>query len=472
MLGRDLKDIIGQPLSINIPEAKFKEVRKDLNAHGHAMVEVVIDAPGGSFEAELHTRLLSDHEGTWISSLRDITLRRRAEAAERANAMKSQFVANMSHELRTPLNAIIGYSEILQEDCGDRGEAASAKDAKRIHTAARHLLSLINEILDLSKIEAGRMEIVNENLDFALLVQEVVDTMRPLADANGVRLEIEIDPTIGMIRTDSLRLKQCIFNLTSNAVKFAKDSVVRMIVRRHVEGMGERVFGEFLEIAVTDNGIGISDAQMDKLFQPFVQADASITRQFGGTGLGLAITQRLVEMMGGEITAHSKLGEGATFTIRLPLGDPPQAVAPCDGDVAAPGDLPVALVIDDDAASVDLLRRSLDPVGFDVRVATTAEAGMARAHGLSPALIVLDVNLPDGSGWDVLETLLQEKVAAPVIIHTIDDARLRALSSGAAAYFQKPADREELVAAAMRLARSRPNTAPNTTDDTSLPKAS
>jgi len=231
--------------------------------------------------------------------------------AEAANTAKSQFLANMSHELRTPLNAIIGYGEIIAEDGADD---CSRKDADRIVAAGRHLLALINDILDLSKVDAGRIELESMPFDPAALAHEAIETVLPMATARGVKLHLGLAPHVGWAETDPFRIKQCLLNLLSNAVKFSQGGNVTLSTRReHIDGC------DWLIFAVRDTGIGMSEEQIGRLFQPFMQADASITRAFGGTGLGLAISRSYAQLLGGDISVESKLGAGSTFTLRVPF---------------------------------------------------------------------------------------------------------------------------------------------------------
>jgi PAS domain S-box-containing protein len=269
-------------------------------------VEAILLGKYGPVDVEVHSRMLNAERGTYVTAVRDISLRRRAERAEKADVAKSQFLANMSHELRTPLNAIIGYAELIDEESADED---TRKDSQRILRSARHLLGLLNEVLDLSKIEAGKMEMHIEACDLGKMAVDVVDTMRALAAARGNSLVTSLPGELVLVQADAFRLKQCLLNLTSNAAKFCENGVITIAVRQSQH---------CTEIAVTDTGIGMNEEQLARLFAPFTQADSSITRRFGGTGLGLSITQRLIRLMNGDIEVTSAQGKGSTFTLVLP----------------------------------------------------------------------------------------------------------------------------------------------------------
>ena len=243
----------------------------------------------------------------------NIELARAHQQALEASQVKSTFLANMSHELRTPLNAIIGYSELLQTLATKKGQTDTLADLSKITRAGKHLLALINDLLDISKIEAGKMQLFLETLDIAQLTQDVLTTVQPLAAKEGNQLEAHLGGDLGTMHSDLTRVRQCLFNLLSNACKFTKGGTIQLIASR--QATPER---EWVSFQIRDTGIGMTPEQIGRLFQSFTQADATTTRKFGGTGLGLTITRKFCEMMGGDIQVESTPGQGSTFTIRLP----------------------------------------------------------------------------------------------------------------------------------------------------------
>lgn len=411
-------------------------------------------------------KLQAGHHGELlVLAMEDVTERRRVEeavakakeAAETANKTKSLFLANMSHELRTPLNAILGYSEMLQEEAAERSLDVFKADLERISTSGKHLLALINDILDLSKIEAGKMELFLESFDVAKMIDEIASNVRPIVEKNANTLQIERAQNLGAMHSDQIKVRQAVSNLLTNAVKFTHEGHITLEAGREL--MDGR---EWIVFQVSDTGIGLSAEQVLKLFKDFTQADASTTRKFGGTGLGLALTRRFCQMMGGDVTVRSVPDVGSVFTIKLPAtisdtelenasgaaGDGDASVAECvDSADPVPGGQGCVLVIDDDAAQRDLLARFLSKEGFYVRTASSGEAGLQLARQLSPLAITLDVMMPDMDGWTVLSTLMadEELRNIPVIMLTMVDDPARGFLLGAADYATKPVNRKRLA---------------------------
>jgi signal transduction histidine kinase/CheY-like chemotaxis protein/HAMP domain-containing protein len=357
---------------------------------------------------------------------------------ELASQHKSQFVASMSHELRTPLNAIIGLTEMMVTNAARFGTEKAAEPLKRVHRAGQHLLGLINQVLDLSKIEAGKLELNPESVSLAPLIDEVVGTARQLAQQNKNNLVVEAQEKLGMLTVDPMRLRQILLNLLSNACKFTTQGEVKLRVRKVADGRN------WVEFAVADTGIGMTPEQQAKLFEEFTQADSSTARRYGGTGLGLAITRKLARMMGGDVTVASEPGKGSVFTVRLPAGPDPVAKAATNGGRPPSNDC--VLVVDDDATARELIADQLKAEGFSVVTAAGGLEGLKLAKDLRPIAITLDVMMPDLDGWSVLAALRQDADLAeiPVIMITILDEHRRGVALGAAGYLTKPIDRERL----------------------------
>ena len=370
----------------------------------------------------------------------DITeLLRARRDAEGANSAKSQFLASMSHELRTPLNAIIGYSEMLQEDAADRGESASVPDLQKIHSAGKHLLALINDVLDLSKIEAGKMQLYLETFEVAPVVEQVASTVRPLVEKNANRLVVQCAADLGAMHSDVTRIRQVLLNLLSNASKFTDHGTITL----EVERVGREVM-----FRVRDTGIGMTAEQLGRLFETFSQAEASTAAKYGGTGLGLAISRRFCQLMGGDVEAASEVGAGSTFTVRLPAEGPVEA-APL-ADAAQPGRAGAAgtvLVIDDDASARDLVTRFLEKQGLEVIGVADGAAGLKAARTRRPHVITLDVVMPGMDGWAVLTALKGDPVTAdiPVVMLSVVDEKNLAFALGASDFLTKPIDRDRLT---------------------------
>jgi PAS domain S-box-containing protein len=394
----------------------------------------------------------------FIGVQNDVTDRKRAEeelraakeGAEAANRAKSQFLANMSHELRTPLNAIIGYSEMLQEQAEDLRSAELIPDLLKIHTAGKHLLTLINDILDLSKIEAGKMDLYLESFDVARMAREVSATVEGLMTQKGNQFSASIAEDLPVMRADLTKVRQSLFNLLSNSAKFTERGAIELAVKRT-----ELNGAPAVEMRVSDTGIGMTAEQMSRLFEPFTQADRSTTRKFGGTGLGLAITRRFVRLMGGDIRVDSVAGRGSTFRILLPAQvtapDAP-AASPTENRPASDAQFGKVLVIDDDPTARDLMERLLAREGFHAVTAESGERGLQLARESRPDVITLDVMMPKVDGWAVLHELKSdpELRGIPVIMVTIVDDKNLGYTLGADEYLTKPVDREQLSAVLQR----------------------
>jgi signal transduction histidine kinase/DNA-binding response OmpR family regulator len=399
----------------------------------------------------------------------------KSQALEVASRHKSEFLANMSHELRTPLNAVIGYSEMLQEEAEDLGQEDFIPDLQKINAAGKHLLGLINDILDLSKVEAGKMELYLETFSVPTLVRDVTAIVHPLVEKNANALQVQCADDLGNMHADLTKVRQALFNLLSNACKFTEQGTIALdAAREAVDG------ADWLVFRVSDTGIGMTPEQMGRLFEAFSQADASTTRKYGGTGLGLAISRKFCQMMGGDITVESEYGKGSTFTIQLPaeVADP-RAAPPAEQapEVALPAaEEPVApepngasriLVIDDDATVRDLMQRFLGAQGYLVALAAGGEEGLRLARELRPDAITLDVLMPGMDGWAVLTALKAESELAdiPVIMLTIVDNKNLGYTLGAADFVTKPIDRARLASVLRKHLRDRPTSPVLVVDD-------
>jgi len=432
---------------------------------------------GRRVPVSLSSSIMKDGDGRLrgiVCIARDITdlqrtqqaLRQAKDAAEEANRVKSHFLANMSHELRTPLNAIIGYSELLREEAEDLGQPDFIPDLGKIHGAGKHLLALINDILDLSKIEAGKMELFLERFEVRQLVDEVRSTIQPLIEKNANVLDVRLGE-VGSMFADVTRVRQILFNLLSNASKFTDHGKVGLEMQRE-----KRAGGDWIVMRVSDSGIGMTPQQLGKLFQAFTQADAATTRKYGGTGLGLVICRRFCQMMGGEVSVTSEPGRGSVFTVELPAevvaapveAVPPPAAAEIVTALPPPPSGPVrgtVLVVDDDPAAGDLLERTLSKEGFRVVRASGGEQGLHLARELRPDVITLDVMMPGMDGWAVLRALKQnaDLASIPVIMITMSDDRSTAHALGAADYLKKPIDRDRLRSVLAPFEKGRAGTA-------------
>jgi signal transduction histidine kinase/CheY-like chemotaxis protein len=370
--------------------------------------------------------------------------------AEEANKTKSQFLANMSHELRTPLNAIIGYSEMLQEEVQEDGNEDYSADLEKITSSSRYLLQLINSVLDLAKIEAGKMDVFIEQLDVAELVRGVEGTVKPMLRQNQNSLQVVGLEGTGAMHSDATKLRQILLNLLSNASKFTKAGAISLEIRRETEGEQD-----WLRFRVRDGGIGMDAAQLARVFDEFSQADSSTTKEYGGTGLGLPITRKFCELLGGSITAESEPGVGSCFEVRLPArSSDPTSVVPAPISVVTAERVTSVLVVDDDPAARDLVSRFLEGEGFAVVTAADGEQGLRLARERRPDVIALDIIMPGMDGWAVLSQLKADPALTeiPVILISVTDDRKLGYALGASEYLTKPVDWERLSAVLERYA--------------------
>ena len=361
-----------------------------------------------------------------------------------ANRHKSTFMANMSHELRTPLNAILGFSELLMDSSREQfPDATNAKFLGHIHSSGKHLLGLINDILDLSKIEAGQMELRLQTVSVADVVDQVAGTVEPLAAQKQIRIEFDAKRA-GQVIADEGKLKQMILNLVSNAIKFtAEGGTVTINAARVVDR---------LEIAVSDNGIGIAEKDLERMFKEFQQVDSGVSRRQQGTGLGLALTRSFAILHGGDVRVESTLGKGSRFTIDIPAEASPPTPAPAGVDVsagAANGDAsrPLVIVVEDDPVAAELLVRQIGRAGFRTKVARTGSEAVRMAKEHQPAAITLDIMLPDIDGWEVLTRLKSDEATSeiPVVVVSAVDNPALGTAMGAIDYFVKPVEAKQLV---------------------------
>jgi signal transduction histidine kinase/DNA-binding response OmpR family regulator len=395
---------------------------------------------------------------------RTIEMHKAMTAAREANHAKSSFLAKMSHELRTPMNAIIGYAEMLIEDASDRDDKAAIQDLKKILSAARHLLGLINDVLDLSKIEAGKMDLYLESFDVWTFVHDVIPTAQPLIDRNKNQLKVDCDEKFGQMRADATKLRQILLNLLSNASKFTDEGVVHLRVTRDTTGPRETVVMD-----IKDSGIGMTEEQLGRLFQVFSQADKSTSAKYGGTGLGLAISRQFARLMGGDITVASKPGEGSTFTVRIPIevapvrpaeegAAPAPAPAPAPVPAPAPAVAPVptgtatrrgrVLVIDREPMQ-QALQELLTAEGYLVSCVTNVADALNRAKEVRPHAVLFDVLAGGAAGTQWFAELKSSAVLAsvPLILLAPDEGSHRGFAVGTNDIVASPANSPALLAA-------------------------
>jgi len=451
VIGRSLDDLVTTPGNRHEAVAMTVQASEDQMVRGFgkrrrkdgSLVDVEVLAVPVVVDGERVGMMGLYHDVSELLSARKV--------AEAANSAKSQFLASMSHELRTPLNAIIGYSEMMEEESAERGLTESVADLQKIRAAGRHLLSLINDVLDLSKIEAGKMELHLETFELRPAIEAVATTIAPLIDKNGNRLALDLADGLGAIRSDVTRVRQVLLNLLSNASKFTEHGLITLRASRD---------GDHIVLTVEDTGIGMTPEQMGRLFEAFAQAEASTASKYGGTGLGLAISKMFCEMMGGTISVTSIPGQGTTFMVRLPVETRESATAVeatvAPAVAATAGTAGTVLVIDDDPAARQLVARMLAKDGFRVIEAAGGEEGLALARAERPDVITLDVLMPVLDGWGVLAALKGDPALAPipVVMLTITDEQNLGFSLGASEYLTKPIERSQLSAVLKRYRRA------------------
>lgn len=384
----------------------------------------------------------------------ELELEQARDEAESANRAKSAFIANMSHELRTPLTAVLGYCELIEDDLRDMGEERVLSDLNKISINARHLLGLINDVLDLSKVEAQKMDVHAVDFTVGTLMDEVEAATGSLMNRNGNNFVTEVLDREHALSTDDLKVKQILLNLIGNAAKFTHDGTIKLAISHH-----EFESREFTRFEVSDNGIGMTPEQVDKLFKRFIQADETTTRKYGGTGLGLALTRALAIMLGGNITVESAMGQGSRFIVTIPsryvkpvadvaeLAEPNVASKPADGAASLRAD--TVLVVDDEASARDLLQRHLTREGFSVVTAANGAEALEKLKTAKPVAVLLDVMMPGMDGWHVLRAIRHtaDTRTIPVIMQTVLDEEHFAYTLGASGYLQKPVKRPQLMEA-------------------------
>ncbi len=353
-----------------------------------------------------------------------------------ADRLKSEFLANMSHELRTPLNAIIGFSELLMEDLQPTGSVEQVESLRDIHSSGKHLLQLINDLLDLSKIESGKMELYKDWFRLEEILSSVHHTLLPLFERKKQRFTWELSPDLPLLYGDPARIKQVMINLASNAHKFSGEQALIHVTAGLTED--HHAF-----VSVHDEGSGIAKEHLEIIFDHFRQVDGSSTREGQGTGLGLALCRQLMRMHGGDIRVESEIGKGSTFTITLPLNRDVRDVRPHRPEVVPSVDQPLVLIVEDDMQSYQLLRRYLENAGFRTQHTSNGLNALADAKALRPSVITLDIMLPGKDGWQILQELKSDPLTAtiPVLVVSIVENKDLAFRLNAADYFVKPIDR-------------------------------
>ncbi|MBM4141300.1 MAG: diguanylate cyclase [Nitrospira sp.] len=496
ILGYSKQDLTGMTIGSLIKDDFWEVIQKELDRKsvltGYEIT--VIGFGGREFDARLNAIVLKDQDGNPSGSLfvlknlteeRDLmkALEDKTKALEelnenlekkvierteefekinreleRANQLKGRFISNMSHELRTPLNSIIGFSDVLIERTFGDLSKNQERYVKNIYSAGKHLLELINNVLDIAKIEAGKYEMVYETLPIGTIADEVINIMKPLAENKFIEIVVSIGEGISDVTADKVKLKQILYNLLSNAIKFTPEGGkvgINIAKEENIDGRYPWAIPglEFIKFSVWDTGIGIGPEDKEKIFDEFEQADSSFSRKYGGVGLGLALTKKLVELHGGNISVETNLGEGSTFTFLIPITSPveplrPEAVEAVSLDFPwMKEEAPLILVAEDDLPTAELLTLHLTQSGYKVAHAFDGEEAIEKTKNLKPFAITLDIMLPKKDGWEVLQELKSDPktTSIPVIIHSIVNNKELAFALGATDYLLKPLEKEALI---------------------------
>jgi PAS domain S-box-containing protein len=416
-----------------------------------------------SKRVEAQQKIYKELESVKTIEALSIEYKKAKEEAESANKLKSEFLANMSHELRTPLNAIIGYSEMLQEDAQAAGQEENANQLKKVITSAKHLLNLINNVLDLSKIEVGKMDLYLEDISINDIMRDMTPVITPLMQKNNNTFTLSVSKDCKLMHTDTVRLRQSLLNLLSNAAKFTTNGTVTLDIKPFTKNNKE-----WMSFSVTDSGIGIPSEHHEKLFQPFIQGDGSTTRKYGGTGLGLYLTQRFCEMLGGWISVTSQENKGACFTITLPLKTLTGLEKSSFKSTLNTNELDTfvgsitgknILIIDDDPKIHTELQEILEKSGFSVIHAFNGEEGLKLARKHKPDVMILDIIMPMMDGWTLLSAIKSDTTLAhiPVLLISVISEKEVGFALGAVDYLNKPVNTQLLIEKINQLTPSKEN---------------
>jgi signal transduction histidine kinase/DNA-binding response OmpR family regulator/ligand-binding sensor domain-containing protein len=445
------KDLAGREKMKDLPQPKAMlamEVALGGRVEGFLVLDNFSDTAAFARSDLNKLARVREHAVSAISKariLRELQMKNRE--AEEANQAKSRFLANMSHELRTPMNAIIGFSEILGDRLQGKIDDRSLNFLRSILNSGKHLLDIINDILDLSKIEAGKMEIFPETFSVRATIDGICQVMRGMSTRRSITFDIDVAPDVTEIETDNAKFKQILYNLLSNAVKFSPESSMVAIRARKIAATD--LAPETIAIEVIDRGIGIAPENQKAIFEEFQQVDTAASRQFGGTGLGLSLVKKFVELQAGSIQVESEIGKGSTFTVTLPVhfqgATIPSPIVSADGTVIPPGNR--ILIVEDEDEAFATLSAYISAAGYVPIRARHGEEAMRLARSMRPTAITLDIVLPGTQGWDVLKNLKGDASTCeiPVIIVSMIDNRELGLAFGVADYFVKPVDWQRLL---------------------------